>query len=720
MKFHADATAEGRGDGSAERPFGSLHDAVDAVKAHLTHHPGEPVDVELAGGTYYLSQPLVLDPSCSGSADAPVTIAAAPGAMPVISGGCKLDCRWDEWKNGVLTCILPDRVDDRSFSQLYANGERQVLARFPNGNSRFPGPQGYLPASGADRWPHTEVYYDPHAFTTRQWTNVDRGILHIFPRNRWGNTQYRLRGLDTGRNALLLGEGGWQLNRSEPATGVGTGSGYFVENLLEELDAPGEWYYDISTRRLYWYPDEHTDAQTACMEISILPHIIELVGGRDNPVHSLRLRGLHFAHSERTFLFPYEIPSRGDWAVYRGGAVKISGAEDIVVQECSFRGLGGNGVFVDGYAREVVVTGCAFSDIGDSAVCMVGESHLNLAGKSRCRQCGHEHAWSWNAPSNNYPRECRVSDNVIHDIGVFGKQVAGIFLSLSARITVSHNHIYNTPRAAVCINDGMYGGHVVEFNDIHDTVRETGDHGPFNSWGREPYWCHAQSHGSESHEAGDVSSYAHEVTVIRHNRFRDEAGWGIDLDDGSSRYHVYGNLCIGVSVKLREGIERLVTNNIFYKPANPPSFHRGYEGNEDRFCNNIIVMDSDIDVPETDVDFQKGGSRGALYDIIAPPENGPWLAQIDRNLLSNDTGVFRALVHYSRGGPARTVELDLDSWRRAGFDSESVFADPGFADPEMGDFSLPQESPAWGIGFIAFPLDTFGPRAAIDDEEVSE
>jgi hypothetical protein len=37
------------------------------------------------------------------------------------------------------------------------------------------------------------------------------------------------------------------------------------------------------------------------------------------------------------------------------------------------------------------------------------------------------------------------------------------------------------PRAAICIGDGTWGGHVIEFNHFHDTVRETGDHGPFNS-----------------------------------------------------------------------------------------------------------------------------------------------------------------------------------------------------------------------------------------------
>jgi hypothetical protein len=55
-------------------------------------------------------------------------------------------------------------------------------------------------------------------------------------------------------------------------------------------------------------------------------------------------------------------------------------------------------------------------------------------------------------------------------------------------ITVRHCSIYDVPRAGINIGDGCWGGHVIEFCDIFDTVKETGDHGSFNSWGRDRYW----------------------------------------------------------------------------------------------------------------------------------------------------------------------------------------------------------------------------------------
>jgi hypothetical protein len=708
--FYVNSTGSD-GNGSRDNPFSNLSSACEAVRLELLAHAGEPIEVELAGGTYYLDQPLELGPEHSGSAKGKVVWKAATNAEPVFSGGKRLQCQWEIHEGPILKCSVEPQLDGRPFSQLYVNGQRQVLSRFPSGDSSIPGPEGYLLAVGADEWPHSKLYFDSGTFSEKDWSRPEEAILHIFPRTRWGNTQYRIKQLDKKKNELYLGEGGWQLkNIGESSTGLGEGSTFFVENVFEELDTEGEWYFDSRTSILYWYPEEGVDPATAVIEVSLLKHLVEITGSKDNPAHHIILEGIRFAHTERTFLERYEMPSMGDWALYRGGAVFLTHGEDVELRRCVFNGIGGNGVFVYGRSSRILIEACNFSNLGDSAVCLTGESHLDLNGTTTCGICGEEHPWGWNEPSDNHPRECVVSNNVIHNIGVFGKQTAGVFTALCESIRIAHNHIYNTPRAAICLNDGMYGGHVIEYNDIHDTVRETGDHGPFNSWGREPYWCHSQGHGLASHPAGDVARYARRTTVIRFNRFVDHKGWGIDLDDGSSFYHLHGNLCIGISLKLREGINRLVENNIIYKPANPPAFHRGYEYNGDRYRRNIVVMDTGSDRPEVDVNFQKGKSFGAVFDIIDPPEVGPWFSEFDSNLYFSNIGKFRALIHYMRTSDKRTVEYDFDQWRKLHFDENSLFADPLFIEPEKGDFRLQDKSPALKIGFRPFPLDRFGPE----------
>lgn len=44
------------------------------------------------------------------------------------------------------------------------------------------------------------------------------------------------------------------VSRKEAAVEVCAGHRYFVENILEELDSPGEWYLDRDGRKLYLWP----------------------------------------------------------------------------------------------------------------------------------------------------------------------------------------------------------------------------------------------------------------------------------------------------------------------------------------------------------------------------------------------------------------------------------------------------------------------------------
>jgi len=702
--------------GTRAEPVATLAEALRRMSEAAGGH------VVLMEGTHYLDETAVLGPDHSGTESSPLVIRGEAGARPVISGGRRIECTWEEESasgtRGLLSCDLSRYRDAiNSLDLMYVDGRRQIKARYPSGDSRSPSRDGYMNATGADAFPHSEVYFNPEETGARHWKRPEEAVLHIFPANEWGNTQYRLRGVDFSRGVLQLDEGGYQIFERRPglpeagsATGIDAGSRFFVENVFEELDAPGEWYLDKRSARLFWIPEPDVDPKAAVVEFAVLPHLIELSGTLDRPVEHVEFRGLGFAHAASTFLHPYITPSAGDWALYPGGALRFEASAKCVVHDCEFIGLGGNAVYVSGQSTAIVVSRSTFADIGESAVCLVGESHMEMDERHVCPHCGDVSTWGWGEPSRRIPSGCVIEDNLIHDIGVFGKQTAGVFMALSCGNVVRHNHIYDTPRAAICINDGLHGGHVIEWNDIHDTVRETGDHGPFNSWGREGFWCHAQSHGNESHAAGNVLEYATHTTVIRNNRFRDASGWGIDLDDGSSNYHVHSNLCIGISVKLREGDHRLVENNIFFRGANPPGIHRGYEGNCDRFVRNIVVSDTSADRPEVDANFRKERSKGAVYDLIHPPSKGPWFGEWDHNLFWSDIGHFLARVHFGRDQPQRSVEYGLDDWQRLGHDRHSRLADPCFADPESGDFRLAEDSPALALGFKPFPLDRFGIR----------
>ena len=683
---------------------------------------GEQAVIELEAGTYYLDMPLPLDSRHCG-----VQIRAAqPGAV-TISGGRRLECVWDRHDEKIWKASVPEHL---SFAQLFVNGARQTRARFPNFDPSDPKSYtGYtLPtgkigdnvtspvpdenedmtfSSGATRG----ITFDPATFSPRAWSHPGEAVIHIYQAHYWGNLQWQIAAMDRDSNRIWFGDGGHQMGAkwAEDPCEVNEASYFFVENVFEELDAPGEWYLDTREHVLYFYPPDDLDLSNALIEVPMLETVAQIVGTQRDPVRDVRIDGIRFAHTTSTFLEEYDIPSLSDWAIHRGGALFLQGTRDCEISNCFFDATGGNAVFVNDHNRGLTVRDSLFANLGDSAVCFVGTLGTTVG------------------TQRNFSYECRVHNNVVHDCGYFGKQVAGVYISRAKRITVSHNEMYDMPRAAVCIGDGTWGGHVIEHNYLHNTCRETGDHGPFNAWGRDRYWCLVQSHTEylqeRNHDAGNVLIDAMEPVVMRYNFFREDNGWGLDLDDGASNYEIYNNLCVGVSIKLREGAHRTIYNNVWVNGANSPCFHVGNEHNHDRYFRNITVMSKGRMKTEDDLNFEMGAGGGEIYTLIAPPSRSAWLEECDWNCFYSDIGEFKARAS-SRiptqsadhadpavdGGwhHAEQKTYTLAEWQEMGFDMNSMFADPLFVDPQNDDYRVRPESPALKLGFENFAMDEFG------------
>jgi hypothetical protein len=707
--IHVAPGGDDRGPGSAAAPLATLHRAREKARERAGK---ETVHVWLHGGRHELREPLVFDAGDSGSAAHPVTWAAVAGERAVVSGGCRLKLEWQPFRGRILRATVPP--DCPEIDQLFVGGRRRPLARWPDYKA---GPHGMdigyasglqtvagPPFSKVD--PPLQEYaafrYQPDRFTPRSWAHPEQAVIHIFQETGWGNMQWRISGREPAAGLLRLGAGGWQIGTlwwDRRANKVGANSKFYIEGVIEELDADGEWYFDEASRSLFYQPVAGEEMDTVEVVACGLRELFVVRGTADAPVRHLRFQGLAFAHTARTLLDPYETRLRGDWALARRAALRFDGAEDCAVRDCEFTGLGGNGVLLSNYNRKVGVSACHFSNLGESAVLAVGSD--TAVREPRVHRSPHvpldQLVDTEPGPkSPDYPANCRIQDNLMHDLGVFGKQVAGVFLSACEDIEVSHNTICRVPRAGICINDGCWGGHRIEGNDLFLTVLETSDHGPINAWGRDRYWQSPHREG----QACDMAlsrPYArldnHKTTVIRNNRLVHEQGfsWGIDLDDGASNYLIEDNLCVGCSLKLREGYFRTVRNNIFISP-NPPSKHCCFEGSDDIFLNNICVNTRD----------GWALSRGPAT-LVLPVE-------IDRNVYFNTAGLEPRFGYRGAGFERHTGGLTFEAWRGLGADLHSVSSDPRFLDRDGGDFRLAADSPALALGFKPFPLDRFGTR----------
>ncbi|MCP5116490.1 MAG: hypothetical protein GY953_37150, partial [bacterium] len=698
-EFYVSPSGNDQNPGTKERPFLTLAQARRAARPLAGN---ETVHVYLRAGKHRLGETLVFTPEDSGSASTPVVWSAFPGETVTVVGSTELDLDWTAYRDGIQNAKIPAGLE---FDQLFVDNDRQIRARFPNYDPVNPlrTGKGYDQVTdGSNHRPDTWFSYNPDTFTKRAWSNPTTGIVHAFQSHNWGNMQYRIESIDRKTHKISLGEGGWQLQR---IYGIGKGRGssspFYIDNIFEELDSPGEWFLDAKASTLYFLPPKGINLETAQVEATTVKDLIQFRGTSSNPVHHITLRGLRFSQTRTTFMEKYEPLARGDWSIHRGGAIFLEGAEDCRIEDSQFEYLGGSAVFMSGYNRRNVVSGCRFFHTGESAVALVGLPSAVRLYMTWDDQELHNRPWKElrknldlgkGPKSPDYPQDCRVENSVMYELGDYGKQVAGLFISMSHRITVSHVTIYNVPRAGICINDGTWGGHIIEHCDIWETVRDTGEHGPFNSWGRERQWFSGRG-GKDAMDKDLVFLDAIDTVHIRHNRIANfrrtvSAGnWTIDLDDGSSNYHIYDNLSLGSTLKLRDGFFRKVWNNIHVSPVEL-GWHVWPTESGDEFFHNITVISG-----------ARPGESEPATDLLRParmPEH-PWGKRMDNNLYwIVNTKEFRLAGN------------TWDQWRDLGYDRHSVFADPLFVDPLGGDYRVKENSPALEIGFRNFPMTGFG------------
>ena len=633
--------------GSREAPFATLPRAQQALRE-------KPGTVFLRAGTYYLAKPLVFTPGDSGTAERPMIWQAYGDEQPVLSGGVRLEhLDWQPAGGGIFQTKVPAELETE---EIFVNGERQILARYPN----FDPKAQYFDGYAADAISKERA---------ARWANPAGGYFHAMHPALWGDFTWQITGKDA--NGEVVKEGGWQNNRG----GAVHKSIRFVENIFEELDAPGEWFLNRQTHTLYFYPPAGLELAKAKVEATRLRSLVEFRGSSELPVRQITLRGLTFRHAARTVMDTREPLLRTDWAIYRGGAVFFEGAEDCALEDAFLDQVGGNAIFLNHYNRRVTIRGGHIAKAGASGICLVGDPQsarnplFNYSQVNRLEDLDRTPG----PRANNYPADCLVEDCLIYLTGRVEKQTAGVNIDLAQNITVRHCSIYDMPRAGINIGDGCWGGHVVEFCDVFDTVKETGDHGSFNSWGRDRYWRPNPNEINQwvRQEPGLPRLDAVKPTILRSSRWRCDHGWDIDLDDGSSYYIITNNLCLHGGIKNREGYGRQVENNIMVDSGLHP--HVWLAAGGDVFRHNIVTDE--------------------YRPAVMPPP--PWGGQMDDNL-------------FHRAGAAAVPATRLQ--QQSGRDQHSVVADAQFISPATGDYRVREGSPALALGFVNFPMTEFGVR----------
>ena len=693
--------------GTKDAPLATLAAARQRIR-ELKSRSGLPVGgmtVEIRGGRYEWTEPLVLTAEDAGTVASPIIYRAFPGEKVTISGARTIRT----WQPVTDPAVL-DRLDPAARGEVYqadlkalgvteygdllhdaeweiqerhqkddnqgeaTHGDALAASRFVKRTGRRIESRAELFCDGKpmplSRWPNTGFTHVDKAlgettFNSRglvghregifscvderpsRWTGETDGMVRGYWFRDWVVQTQMIESIDPEKRIIKLAEpyhtwGGYR-----------DGMWFFGFNLLCELDMPGEWYIDRAAGVLYFWPPARLE--TSRTEVSVSDGLVRM----SDTAH-ITLHGLHLEAA-------------------RGSAIRIKDSDTCRIAACSIRNVTNYGVtIVDG--KDCAVIGCDITGTGGGGIFMVGGDRQKLI------------------PGGHYVENCHI-----HHFARWDRTYRPGILMTGAGLRASHNLIHHAPHSAI-----IYGGplHRFDYNEIHNVCQESHDCGAIYG-GRS--WC----------MRGDV--FLH--NYLHHICGKDGGACnGIYLDDANSGTTIRGNVFHQVwrAVFIGGGRDNLIENNLFIDC--PQAFHldaRYAPGNWATWAGNPRIEKAKKEgVLPPGIHFQEPPYSTRFPKLAAMLDDDPTWPKgniLRKNIFWRGSGENLRRTDWETPAESKTWRnawwhhIQESAYDLVTIEDNMVDIDPKLVDEEGGNLLLRDDSPAFAqIGFSPIPFGSIG------------
>ena len=677
----AESNAQGR-DG----PFATLLRARDAVRELKQYHSADIV-VLIREGTYRLDETVVFGLEDSGEGDNRITYRAYPGETPVFSSGVEVtDWRKPELPPEGLPPVTQGKVlvaeVSASFKTLY---DRE--GRLPRARS-----EGFIPLKVGSR---DRLHYPTGKL--RNWSNVEDVEVIVRPHHAWIVNVLPLKSVDEAQSmAHTSVSATYAMNvlhflKETPSA--------WVENVLEELDEPGEWALNTKEGKVYLWP--RSDGPVLRPQLQELIRIegdVDKEGPTDIPVRNLTFQGLTFMHGGRYTLTDADAGVQHDWDMLDldNALVRLRGTENVAIKDCHFTASGSGAIRVDLHGQKNVISG----------------NHIEHMGGGGILLCGY------GPGTKDVNKHNTVVRNHIHNVGEIYGHSPGIMLWQSGENRVAHNLIHHTPYTGIIISGFM--SHFFERGDNRELVRtirwqDVGrDSLPLTEDQVSPY-LHSRNNLIESNEI----HHAMEELGDGNGIYIRGAGPG-NVIRRNYLHHLVAPMLMQAAIRTDGGQrDTLITENVIYKCTAQGIIIKL----NNRAVNNFVV---DVIAPPRGfyISLREGPMAGAAIQRNIFYASGTELEFVNELAPGNGKEtedsrgreLARAVdadsdynIYYSASDPSRG-EAHLADARKDGIDRHSSAANPLFVDPENEDFRFAPNSPARKMGIREIDISNVGLR----------
>jgi hypothetical protein len=449
---------------------------------------------------------------------------------------------------GKLNCIGFGRIAGLAPTQLFFDGQRMTLARYPNDIDRslLKRRTSVIPINkiinaglqpvdlpleekekkGQDQKGEFE-YKDTHV---TKWLGAnDIWLDGIFSRD-WAWSLNKVYKIDTAKHTISL-----TFNEKYDLTNKN--AFFFASNLLEEIDQPGEYYIDRENAKLYFYPPIDFNKKTSTVQLSQNTKDLVEIDGCSN----VKFKNISF-----------------ELGRYR--AVNIIRSNNITFENCSFKNFGIAAITIKG--ENNTIRNCNIHAIGGTAISLDGGNVDSLIS------------------ANNQVINCKI-----YDWAYYNRVYTPAIALAGVGNKVLNSELYDAPHGAITISGN---NHLIKNNEIHDVLQEFIDFGAIYAFlGKSQLMRGHVISGNYFHDLGQISEKVHAI-------YADEgtAGWTIE----DNVFYKIGNTGSRVAAVLGNTSSYLnVKNNLFLDCAETLelSFHFSTWGKkryQDYFMKNWKIQ----------------------------------------------------------------------------------------------------------------------------------
>ena len=660
-------------------PFSTLARARDAVRSLKKSEKGN-ITVFIRGGRYELDETIVFSLKDSGEGDQIISYQAYQGETPVFSSGTEIK-GWKKVKGKLAGLPI------EALGKVYVANTSQHFFTLFDENGLLPRAQSKAFFPGKN---NSKTQLELPVEQVEKWSNLEEAEVVIRPHHAWIVNILPLESVDRKKGIIKT-----SLNATYAMNKLHYGKkekNCWIENVLEELDAPGEWVLNSKDGKVYLWPRDDSPVMAPTLnELIRVEGEIDYMGPEDVPVRNLVFSGLTFMHGKRYQQLNDDKGLQHDWDMLDkdNALFRLRGTEKILVENCHFLYSGSGAIRVDLHGMENRISG----------------NHIEHMGGAGVLLCGY------GPGTKDVNKNNLVYNNNIHHVGEVFWHSPGIMVWQSGENRIANNLIHHTDYTPMILSGFM--SHFMMRGDSRELVRTMRRHEmnlPERVRRKDalPY-LHSRNNILENNEIhhgmlrlGDGNAIyirgAGEGNVIRRNYIHDMVGTtqmqsAIRTDGGQTGTLIAENLIYkctsqGILIKLNNK----AINNIVANVIAPP---RGYYLSLREGPMNDAVIQKNI--------FYSTSAEGMFINELLPKSAGKSEDRRGRKLaLLKDTDADYN-IYFCKPDPIMAA-TQLEKNQSEGVDLHSSTEDPLFVDPENGDFTFKPNSPALKMGIV--PIDT--------------